>query len=86
MRGTFLASHPMHALLALTLTLTLTLSVPADAAEIDPVACANLRTRLKYIDARARLRSTQSLTDRRRAVKTRLYQLGCSEIGKPGER
>jgi len=76
----------MHALLALTVTLTLALAVPAEAAEADPVACAELRARLKYIDARARLRSTQSLTDRRRAVKKRLYELGCSEIGKPGER
>jgi len=75
----------MHALLALTLTLTLTLAVPAEAAEADPVACAELRARLKYIDARARHRSTQSLTDQRRAVKARLYKLRCSEIAKPGE-
>jgi hypothetical protein len=75
----------MHALLALTLTLMLALAVPAEAAEADPEACAELRARLKYIDARARQRSTQSLTDQRRAVKERLYQLRCAEMAKPGE-
>ncbi len=73
----------MHALIALALVLAL--PSPADAAELDPAACAKLRTRLHTIDARARQRSTPSLSEQRREVKKRLYALRCSQIRKAGD-
>lgn len=41
-------------------------------------ACARLRDRIRTIDAQARQRSTQSLTDERRDVGKRMSELRCS--------
>lgn len=44
-------------------------------------SCAGLRKEVKNIDARARHRSTQYLTDERKRVLKRMSELGCSRMG-----
>jgi hypothetical protein len=42
--------------------------------------CAQLRTRIRQIDAQARQRSTQHLTDERRRARDRMSELKCSSM------
>lgn len=44
-------------------------------------SCVTLRNRIRKIDATARQRSTQQLSDRRRAAVQEMAALGCSRIG-----
>ena len=51
-----------------------------DARPAEPAACPQLRGQVRQIDAAARQRSTQALTEQRRHARDRMYALGCSEI------
>ena len=46
--------------------------------QIEHPNCAQLRTRIQQIDAQARQRSTQRLTDERRRMRERISELECS--------
>lgn len=51
-----------------------------DARPTEPPQCRHLRMVVSQIDAAARRRSTQRLTDERRHARDRMYELGCREI------
>lgn len=48
-----------------------------DSPDGEHPACKDLRVQIRRIDAAARQRSTQRLTDQRRAARTRMYDLDC---------
>lgn len=57
-------------------------AVPAHRATSsgEPVECPQLRKRVRQIDAAARQRSTQWLTEQRREARDRMYALDCREF------